>query len=830
MNKSLNSLALKLAFLFVFIFSFQSTFAGLKGTYTMDSKGSGTRNFTTIYGFTAALYDSGVSGPVILNIADGYYYSYASINYGVTGSSSKNTITIQSKSGDSSKVTIDGPTSLSYCKWFIFKNITFANTGLGVAMTMSSCHCMTFTNCQFICSKMQLSYIGKYGPMGIYYTSDGDDSNFIVANCHFKYGLYGLYHSAKDYTTGKHSRHNKYTGNIFDSAYQYTLYLDGDSASEVSNNTISAAGDYYSIGMEIYRCADLDISKNKIYMTGGYGGGIYNYATPGKKHPVTFSNNLIVTGGTSYYGILSAGTYTRFYNNTCYNYSGSTSGVYAAYFEDKYPDIQNNIFASDTCYALGMNVTAISTCDHNDIRSTTGYLGDWAGTHYRTLSAWQLGTNLDSNSISKDPQFYSKTNLHIKNSSLSGKAKYLSAVPDDIDGQVRSTISSTIGADEITGGKAKFAVQSFCQGDSSVFTDSSFYYGSDSIKHWQWTFGDGNTSTSQNPKHLYSIGGNYTVKLKITTSLGISDSTSRMTYVDTTCRHLLKGTISISTGAALKNMKVYLATYTTNDTVIYMIDSTITDTGGFYSFRTMQDTVYLFAFPTLSAYPHELPTWTDTGLYFTDAKSIPLHMGTNLKNFRTVYGANPGGIGVIAGKISYCNMCKTFGSGNPASGVRVLLADSNGKVQEYTYINSLGYFSFANIAPAKYKIFVDQPLVKNNPAPVVGIDAANPFATSLTFTLYPTYLSLNVVNGIENKNINTGLNVYPNPANDRLNIEITNPSNGKIIICDLNGRELMNQLINSPNITLDISALPKGMYIARYQDKNGVINKTVVKE
>ena len=297
MKKQSYSLSLRLTLFFVFASFSYSAFGGLKGTYTLDLKGSGSRNFSYSGAFSNALNDSGVSGPVILNIVDGSYYNYINLPYGVSGSSAKNTITIQSKSGDSSKVILDGPGNLSSCKWFIFKNITLANTSLGVAMTMTSCHSMTFTNCQFICSKMQRSYIGTYGPMGIYYTSDGDDSDFIVTNCHFKYGLYGLYHSAKDYTTGKHSRHNKYTGNIFDSAYQYTLYLDGDSASEISNNTISAAGDYYSIGLEIYRCADLDISKNKIYMAGGYGGGIYNYATPGKKHPNTFSNNFIVTGG-----------------------------------------------------------------------------------------------------------------------------------------------------------------------------------------------------------------------------------------------------------------------------------------------------------------------------------------------------------------------------------------------------------------------------------------------------------------------------------------------------------------------------------------------------
>ena len=400
----------------------------------------------------------------------------------------------------------------------------------------------------------------------------------------------------------------------------------------------------------------------------------------------------------------------------------------------------------------------------------------------------------------------------------------------DIDGQRRLATSSTIGADEITGGVAKFGAKSFCVGDSTIFKDSSIYFGIDTIKHWLWTFGDGDSSMLQNPKHLYRSGGNFTAFLKITTMLGVSDSTTRVTYVDTTCEHLLKGIVSTSTSATLKNTKIYLCTYTANDSIVHLIDSTMTDTSGFYSFRTMQDTVYLFAFPTLSAYPHELPTWSDTGAYFPMASSIGLHLGTNNKNFHTIYGANPGGSGLIGGKVTYCYLCKTFGSGNPASGVRVLLADSNGKVQEYTYINSQGYFSFSSIAPTKYKIFVDQPLVKNNPAPVVTIDAANPFATSLGFTLYPTYLSLNTVTGIQEQKTDAAIVIYPNPASDKLNIEIANPSEGMICLTDLNGRILITQIINSTNTSIDISALSKGLYILKYQDRNTVLNKTIVKQ
>lgn len=44
----------------------------------------------------------------------------------------------------------------------------------------------------------------------------------------------------------------------------------------------------------------------------------------------------------------------------------------------------------------------------------------------------------------------------------------------------------------------------------------------------QWDFGDGNTSTVLNPKHLYAFPGSYIVKLIVTDNLGCTDSTTRV--------------------------------------------------------------------------------------------------------------------------------------------------------------------------------------------------------------------------------------------------------------------------------------------------------------
>ncbi|HEU4716482.1 MAG TPA: PKD domain-containing protein [Bacteroidia bacterium] len=63
------------------------------------------------------------------------------------------------------------------------------------------------------------------------------------------------------------------------------------------------------------------------------------------------------------------------------------------------------------------------------------------------------------------------------------------------------------------------------------FTDQSFV-NSGTITGWSWNFGDGDTSSVQNPVHTFSIPGTYTVTLSVTTSNGCSQSAAGSQVVD----------------------------------------------------------------------------------------------------------------------------------------------------------------------------------------------------------------------------------------------------------------------------------------------------------
>ena len=53
------------------------------------------------------------------------------------------------------------------------------------------------------------------------------------------------------------------------------------------------------------------------------------------------------------------------------------------------------------------------------------------------------------------------------------------------------------------------------------------------ITGWQWTFGDGGTSTNQNPQHTYTATGSYTVSLKVS-GPGGGDTMTRTAYIHVT--------------------------------------------------------------------------------------------------------------------------------------------------------------------------------------------------------------------------------------------------------------------------------------------------------
>jgi len=83
----------------------------------------------------------------------------------------------------------------------------------------------------------------------------------------------------------------------------------------------------------------------------------------------------------------------------------------------------------------------------------------------------------------------------------------------------------------------------------------------------------------------------------------------------------------------------------------------------------------------------------------------------------------------------------------------------------------------------------------------------------------------------ENNNLNNKFYFYPNPANTQISIvsqQITTESN--ISIFNVNGQELIKQPIKNNETNIDISKLPKGIYILKFVTDKTVEVRKIVKE
>jgi gliding motility-associated-like protein len=71
-----------------------------------------------------------------------------------------------------------------------------------------------------------------------------------------------------------------------------------------------------------------------------------------------------------------------------------------------------------------------------------------------------------------------------------------------------------------------------CPPHCPFFTDLSTVTGGAAIVSWLWGFGDGNTSTLQNPTHCYPSTGSYDVSLSVVSSNGCSSSLTISQFID----------------------------------------------------------------------------------------------------------------------------------------------------------------------------------------------------------------------------------------------------------------------------------------------------------
>lgn len=75
---------------------------------------------------------------------------------------------------------------------------------------------------------------------------------------------------------------------------------------------------------------------------------------------------------------------------------------------------------------------------------------------------------------------------------------------------------------------AVFSFDTVCSGDTTHFADASY----PAPSNWAWDFGNGNTSTSQNPSHLYSSPGIYSASLTVSQNGCVDNAAADVNVID----------------------------------------------------------------------------------------------------------------------------------------------------------------------------------------------------------------------------------------------------------------------------------------------------------
>jgi PKD repeat protein len=210
------------------------------------------------------------------------------------------------------------------------------------------------------------------------------------------------------------------------------------------------------------------------------------YATPGTSVPFSFDPS-------SEYYDPGNGTYWHF--NTI---SGANAiiGVWGP--------IAANFSASPTTASMGTSITFSD--------SSTGYPDAWS---------WNFGDG--STSTLQNPSYaYSA----VGNYTVSETA-YMSE-----NATVTSTLTRT-GYINVTAAPPPAPIAAFVGTPTIVSVGSAVQFADQSLNSptsWSWVFGDGNGNTQQNPSHVYSVVGNYTVNLTATNAQG-SNTLSKTNYI-----------------------------------------------------------------------------------------------------------------------------------------------------------------------------------------------------------------------------------------------------------------------------------------------------------
>ena len=369
--------------------------------------------------------------------------------------------------------------------------------------------------------------------------------------------------------------------------------------------------------------------------------------------------------------------------------------------------------------------------------------------------------------------------------------------------------------------QAKFKYFQKSGGDKNRF---SFFdqTNNNNIISWHWDFGDGTSSATQNPIHVYSTHGLYKITFTVTAMVNNMPKTSIITQqVYITDReyyhlggHVFSEYFPIDLGYAFLYMVDSLDNYIPIDTISF-------DTLGYYYFYQIPQGKYLVKVEPMrdsEYYGILLPTYYGDKLFWDEAELIELN--TTSWEYDIVLSHSGGiinGGGSISGNIEYIDLPRSVKEYN-AAGVNIYLFDDLDNLLTYHYSDEEGNFIFDLLELNTYWLYpevtgihADRIRVELTPeTPDINIEITIQ-ANGISYVLPDEGLIQNKVVGLP----------YPNPVSGTLNIPIDSAPGSKVsyVIFDAYGHTISSKEIDitfsSNSYQVNTTSLKNGSYILR---------------
>jgi PKD repeat protein len=360
--------------------------------------------------------------------------------------------------------------------------------------------------------------------------------------------------------------------------------------------------------------------------------------------------------------------------------------------------------------------------------------------------------------------------------------------------------------------------------------------GGDGVISYQWSFGDGYSSTSQNPEHVYLHPGNYVTCLTVqfdNNCITTYCDTVSVSYfsVDTTKNYGISGNV-FAGSASLPNGIAILISKDSSQNYRAVRYAEIQQ--GFYSFSYLKYGKYLiYAIPYFDVNvlysPNYFPTYYGNELDWQDASLITVNgfyhnMDIYLENSDDILYGNDSISGTVFISDStyfeynvylnnwFCDSLPSQADLQLAPNQVLLLLDENEKTQRFSLTNHEGKFVFYDLPQQILKLRLEKHGLYSAST---DINLQQPHA-DVNFTIQPHSITI----GVEENEMNPQhyMAVYPNPVENIATVHVVTDAITDITIqvCDISGKFVFNQTFKNnltDNYLIPFNHLASGTYL-----------------